>query len=76
MSIDEKIIFTIFFAIFAGLVWLTSSKGNDLGLPNWFAGIWACPGPLFKSDGRMRKFVKISFSGFFLFWIIFVWVFV
>jgi len=75
MTIDEKIIFSAFFTLFAILILFTSNKGNNLGLPRWFAGLWACPGILFKANGKMRKYVKISFSGFFLFWIIIMWFF-
>ena len=75
MSTNEKTIFTVVFAIFEILVWFASNRGNDLGLPRWLSGIWACPGLLFNSEGQIRKYVKPSFSGFFLFWTIVVWVF-
>ena len=75
MSIEEKTIFTIFFSMFAIAVWFTSSTGNDLGLPRWFANIWACPGPLFDEDGIMRKYTKLGFSTFFVLLILAVWIF-
>ena len=76
MSIDEKIIFTIFFSIFSGLVWLVSNEGNLISLLTWPLHKWSGPGGAFiKANGTLRKYTKLGFSCFFLLLILLVWVF-
>ena len=73
MTTDEKIIFTVLFTIFTILVNIVKHmKGANTNSNSWTQGSLSF---FLNKDGTEKRFTKLFFTLFFLFWILIVWVF-